>query len=117
MNIESQICTLEQAKRLDWLSNGEKSYFYWAKEPDEKWGVFCCENLPYIEEPKLHAYTSAELGEIINSICTYVTHIREDNLHIYTIAGRATGAKEYLDIPEAHARAEFLIYLLENRND
>ena len=99
MNLEQLCISLDQAKKLKELGVNDSSYFYWVKNT--------ASNLWYLERPCeidmykqefYNAYTSAELAIIITQ-----NVFRWEQL-------------TYEDIPEAQARAEFLIYLLENLN-
>lgn len=116
MKLEDQVISLECAKRLTGLGVKHKSLFYWranyAKDsfevvyiPDEN------------AEPYLPAYTVAELGEMLPEtvgagkarkypsdrkfyFCTYYIDDYKANCEAST---------------ETDARAEMLIYLLENK--
>ncbi len=124
MNLESQVCTLEQAKRLEELGVRSDSLFYWVKTPNEKWGIFYCENIPYAdipyaEEPEISAYTSSEIGEMISKIifreaCPGFLFVCAKDGSLFSTTDIRFWSNE---INEAHARADFFIYFLENRGN
>ena len=126
MELNKQVCNLENAKRLKELGVKQESVFYWSipspeKSKDEKerlilqndcevmlchkwtdWGEFF-ENVS--------AFTSSELGNLIPlDIMNSIQHCGNDKVK-HTLK-----FSELLFIydTEADARASMLIYLLEN---
>lgn len=115
MNLEDQVCSLELAIKLKKLAVKQESYFKWEERENGDKEVYhskatSCTHKYY------SAFTVAELGEILNEetysrrmrkfegwYCTYIRQGIEERL-------RNTIAKT-----EADARANMLIYLLENR--
>ncbi len=140
MNIENYVCTLEQAKKLDKLLGKRESIFYWYKEsipdsrkiPSEYTYQLGSKNVVMRRfnhgqlKPEItfnlnshSAYTSQELGEMISEIELFFSQdaIRRLDAPLYY------RFKDYEDILlrfngfEAQARAEFLINLLESKNE
>lgn len=119
MKLESQVCSLELAKKLKALGVKQKSYAYWIEgkllaigeeNPATYWSV------PYIS-----AFTVAELGEMLprtirkgqtyyaptiwfGEQTTYINYDNREGSKLNPIAGS-----------EADARAKMLCYLLENK--
>lgn len=129
MNLESQACTLEQAKRLEELGVCDSSLFFWALWSDDsdenEWNLYYGDNREYGYLDKVkeyNAYTSAELGEMITKLYPCWSYTRRGDLNLYVIYKNikfppcSLIRKEYYGVPDTHARAEFLIYLLENKN-
>lgn len=133
MKLENQVCTLEQAKRLKELGVKQQANFYWEchgvnvslrtseQIESSNWIVFA-------------AFTVAELGEMLPdvysvsgiwfSICDAGNDKNGKNLEPPNAFSLFTGktVHDLQDTPfknlvfetEAEARAEYLIYLLEN---
>lgn len=142
MNLESQVCTLEQARKLKELGVDEDNYFYWLFEDVilsdiERSKVVTCQNLMVINNlmSSIKAYTSSELGEMISAICdlgweqSIITAFKDkkyNKIH-FKYPSKEEGCGIYDNgfdmyyfskiMLEAHARAEFLIYLLDNRDN
>lgn len=126
MNIENYVSTLEQSKKLDAILGKRKSIFYWTNRTsiysnrksvkdqaylyslhtEMEWNDALTDLRPRWEcLDKFNAYTSQELGEIIEE--------KFGNHH--DSVSRLRVEHEKCE-PEAHARAEFLIYLLESKD-
>jgi len=112
MKLEQQVCTLEQAKRLKELSVFGYSHFVWMNNKNN-------DHLPFIDtndgetrnwmECLGSAYTVAELGVMLPH-----SHLPKyfklwDEWSYKEEDGSVRGYSL-----EAHARAAFLIYLIEN---
>jgi len=113
MKIESQVCSLELAKKLKELGFEQESAFYYADDEDGELLLVLNkdgESDPIVahlgefeEEDSINvsAYTVAELGEMFPDgfICIHANTVEQH--------------REY-DLTEADARAKTLIYLKEN---
>jgi len=129
MQLESQVCSLELAKRLKELGVRQESYFYWSTDNGDKFFVDSEETYPidaHYPRPKIvcAAFTVAELGEILFQI-NYFNLEKTGYLNITTeMIDRHEGYFYRLtnnfseniidDYKEADARARLLIYFLEN---
>lgn len=124
MTLESQVCSLELAKRLKELGVKQESLYYWIKnkftEEEYSWSIFAhkaCqgEDCYVLEEWKqkpycYSAFTASELGEILYSQPKYIGTTREEDgkyriqydMQTWRIADT-----------EADARASMLIHLKE----
>ncbi len=129
MKLEDQVCSLEIAKRLKELGLKQQSLFEWQLFKSEHWAseirLIYKENFTCPSE-SWSAFTGAELGEML----PYSFNIERDKYifsevktfltNLYCICYRNVFKK--LNIPseiiinvnEANARAQMLIYLLEN---
>lgn len=122
MNIENYVCTLDQAKKLDKLLGTRESIFYWLNISAVCGIVFpsVSRDLEQRHFRLGNAYTSQELGEMIsdffNHESVWINNFIDHKIETYcpSIFEKA----EWMEsrFPEAQARAEFLIYLLENKN-
>lgn len=132
MNIESQVCSLELAKRLKELGIKRDSLFYYQNNPYND-GQDCmdfmisecftrersnaiinseCEN---DNNPKYAAFTSTELGEMLPSIG--YGKLNRNNKWVCNYSHTVNPHKKdyYIeDESEANARAKMLIHLIEN---
>lgn len=133
MELTSQVCSLELAKRLKELGVKGDCTFYWSDEGDEN---FILKFKSYNKEVNgdsvewFLAYTVAELGELLpNMIKKVPEDYNEEYIWYLSIEkGTTTGWNvKYIcydyeaidwftltDDSEADARAKMLIYLLEN---
>lgn len=130
MNLNDQVCTLSQAKKLQELGiEQRKGLFEWCVfMPDplgEKWfyaPVYFQEEI----EPQLHewiasAYTASELGIMLPTNPS--SSVNYSYYHRYNWKGHSVGYTALGLIPierewfktEAEARADLLIHLLENK--
>jgi len=127
MELERQVVSLELAKRLKELGMKQKSLFQWiwgredGDEPDDDssnkwvldrhdgaWGMFLC-------KATCSAFTVAELGEMLpNGMMDKRTYGEDWYCYIENpnVVGQAILGS--LCKTEADARAQMLIYLLEN---
>lgn len=120
--IENYVCTLEQAKRLKELGIKQNSLFYYVPSMFHG-GTFIIEYFSIKTEDKYAAFTSQELGELIEDIRHGVSHeiifadiFRFFQLDYISTTDRQTEILfEIKSENEAQARAEFLIYLLEGK--
>ena len=120
MKLQDQVCSLELSKKLKELGVNKESYWYWHKgeledEDDlDDWA----ENHLGVHENAIHAYTVAELGQMLPKEESIVTMIFTNSRCQMAILGyewkdKSIGQSIEADT-EADARAKMLIYLLEN---
>jgi len=138
MNLESQVCSLELAKQLKELGVEKSSLFYWGayENPlsgivsektcsDDDWDIYYCDDKTYKKCPPdwdYPAYTVAELGEMLPDILkeNFTLWMKKyENSWVYDYSYKSisiTGDCEtiFSDKTEANARAEMLIWLIEN---
>lgn len=115
MTLESQVISLDLAKRLKELGVKQESYFYWSEDYDPEdannggWWV-----IRYINpnEDNYSAFTVAELGEMLPDAYISWRSIENDYRCDMLDAG-SMGQLQFADT-EADARAKMLCYLLEN---
>jgi hypothetical protein len=123
MELKNQVCSLEQAKKLKELGVKQESLFYFVEEEVSVadyhtalvWKIEYEGNQAYVEdiewETRISAFTASELGEMLrssNDDIIYHTSTTKVALEIFD--------GEYFSSEiEADARAEMLIYLLENK--
>jgi hypothetical protein len=120
MQIENQVCTLEQGEMLKEFGVKQESLFY---HTHSKWGVMYITSIDFSGNPT-SAYTVAELGEMLPDLieqeskqyelvcikedecwlCRYVRN--NDMLDCFHYAAGKT---------EAEARANMLEYLIESK--
>lgn len=112
MNLKTQVCSLELAKRLKELGVKQESLWYWQRRALGTWHLGLCGYER--RETDISAFTVAELGEMLpNRTCT--SRCPKNNLYYCRLEiekGRWFGRQ---DVTEANARAKMLIYLLENK--
>jgi hypothetical protein len=125
MKLEQQVCGMKLAKRLEELGVKQESYFQWRYFGDNREGEIWLvqpSKEDYRYPTAVSAFTVAELGEMLPR------NVRKgDTFHAPTIwFGEQATYIEYDDresskVPlspiagnEADARAEMLIYLIEN---
>lgn len=120
MKLESQVCSLELARRLKELGVKQDSQFAWEHNGGNLWRV----GMPEISkaigskwEPFYSAFTVAELGEMLPF---HTASHRVDGDPIYWICyERGPFARKDVQNQdgdtEADARAKMLIYLIENK--
>jgi hypothetical protein len=138
MDIEKQVCSLELAKRLKELGVKQESLFYYQNNPYNN-GKDCidlmiverssinnenvimntqCENE---DNPKYSAFTVAELGEMLpilikdGSNLIIWPYLKNDK-KVWDIDynGHEESDETFVSDTEADARAQMLIYLIEN---
>jgi len=125
VKLEDQVCSLELAKRLKELGVKQESHFYHIKERAE-WRLwpytspgFSLEGIrehPREDWEVYSAFTVAELGDMLPK-GFYQTFFVEDGVVVgrpdfKVLENTFTTEKE---TTEANARAQMLIYLLENK--
>lgn len=126
MNLESQVCSLELAKRLKELGVKQDSLFYWGsyenpiygitseyKVPDEQWFVHYIEDSLAIKVPpdySISAFTVAELGEMLPSYRVYTMRYVNKG---WRCKDRDRYSSPQQETTEANARAKMLIWLIE----
>jgi hypothetical protein len=122
MKLENYVCTLEQAKKLKELGVGRESIFSWFRHSgDSQFDIRRYEEIVLAGYEQVGAYTSQELAEEIFKFCDqFRQNISDDEIRMEAIYSKRLSVicPSYMKIPnitEARARAEFLIYLLENR--
>lgn len=116
MNIESQVCSLELAKRLKGIGINDQSFFHWVEYKDkvkleltEVISDYCIECF--------NAYTVAELGEMLkeqwfsSNFIVALSKWRTDFVDPETARSRKPTL--YADT-EADCRAKALIWCIEN---
>lgn len=115
MEIEKQVCSLEQAKRLKELGVKQESLFYWYENYDKP-----CDAYVVSRTKEASAYTVAELGEMLPSgyDTMRISNVVEFTQHYgwfgYDLEGEHFPS-ETLYPTEAQARAAMLIHLLETK--
>jgi hypothetical protein len=127
MNIESQVCSLELAKKLEELKVPQKSLFWWCEHKDGQYYLEYGADCEYGINGH-SAFTVAELGEMLpnkkNGIEVKTVKdggwycIYEDIEVCVEAYKQYHGKKIHRDEwahTEADARAKMLIYLLENK--
>lgn len=120
MQLEKQVCSLELSKRLRELGVKQESVFYWIGK------TLCLYNILEVEMAKIggvrdfySAFTVAELGEMlphVNQILDagmFGCDKLEDGWECSFSS--LNERREFLCKTEADARANALIYLLENK--
>ena len=132
--IKNYICTLEQAKRLKELGIEQNSLFHWSYEPGNYVVKLSSKNIKHIEKD-CAAFTSQELGNFIDNIVVewFSRWDRDLNIDLFTycyedekwfsyaieginiVHGKDWPSRETKTSYEAQARTEFLIYLLEHK--
>lgn len=117
MNIESQVCSLESAKRLKELGVKQPSLFiHLIGGP-----LYFEECLPLMGDGWYQAYTVAELGNLLpNQINNkFLTSHRCSRDGWWVFYANKNDKDEDInatwDLNEANARAKMLIYLIENK--
>lgn len=143
MKLEQQVCSLELAKRLKELGVKQESLFYWVdlnfggKRGDLKpYPMFYQNQRPwddgdlYSEYWLASAFTAAELGLLLPGTITRQEHFVEpydltcqrlgegwyvfyQTVHDFAVLNGDEGMRNAQS--EADARAELLIYLIENK--
>ena len=122
MTLESQVCSLELAKRLKELGVKQESVHYWCDPSDgNKRGIGFIRDNHVGYKVYCSAFTVAELGEMLPiGAESYKTDPRlavhkngkwQTNVYVNTLVNRV---REFADT-EADARAKTLVYLLENK--
>jgi len=125
MKLENQVCTLEQAKEFDELGLELETLWRWQDSESDKWELVSAEDC-IDGDNSLPAYSCAELGAVLpysiidghvaHILCVWKVHQQfscayekcgENKKHLFD---------EIIDGEhEAHAKADLLIYLLEEK--
>jgi len=136
MQLETQVCSLDLAKRLKELGVKQESLFCWMKNPEDK--EPCIGDTYIIEKAapdKLiaSAFTVAELGEMLPATLGEPNAPKQIDVEMYVYHSPRlyeVAVSDYVDIEGKHlphqiqhaieptetdARAKMLIYLLENK--
>lgn len=121
MELEDQVASLDLCMKLKSLGMKQDSCFYWRKDGDE---LFLGNN-EHVDAIALlcSAYTVAELGEILPD-CLYATTASAEDRPIFMnkidgvysvgiLNPNKTIYPRFIGKSEANARADLLIYLLE----
>jgi hypothetical protein len=115
MKLEDQVCSLELAKKLKELGVKQESYFYW--EWFSQNGKACLISQDGWKINKMNtssAFTVAELGLLLPSKC----YTKKDRFPIEWFCYRYVDENQedvWISDTEANARAEMLIYLIDNK--
>jgi hypothetical protein len=129
MKLEKQVCSFMQAKKLSDLGLKAVTYFYWVKGENEEPTLIPCPANPETIRKKIYpAPTVAELGILLPAEITY----EDEDLYLQGTMGNRPGEFYYIwfqfatdnaewelfpaieEDTEAEARAEALIWLMEN---
>lgn len=107
MNLESQVCSLELAKRLKELGVKQESLFYWIID-----AIGTRYDLQTGSNSFWSAFTVAELGEML----PYYHYSLVISLRFFDfyLDHPTKGALIFKETTEVNARAKMLIYLIEN---
>lgn len=129
MKLEDQVCSYEQAAELDHLIKEKDSCFYWCGD-SSKAVLMSSENLMAADEASMlrsldyiqfPAYTVAELGEMLGRYQVVKVKDIEVEEEYWAITDLDIDfnitwmSGEFDDKRENEARAEALIFLLENK--
>jgi hypothetical protein len=132
MNLESQVCSLELAKRLKELGVKQESYFYWLNNCLDDWIIFHAENdncnqhsgpgditflnIKKRENKAYSAFTVTELGELLPDWFDSCKRNGSKNDWHCRVFEKDTDKNHHAFAEtEVEARAKMLIYLLENK--
>lgn len=124
MEIENQLCSIEQSKRLKELRIRNSGQFNWKEFEHKKtkeikigWtfgGVGQWESLKsYNIQGNYSAFTCAELGVMLREYCNRISSTNENNYLI--LEKDLPNASFSAQSTETKARAELLIFLLESK--
>lgn len=131
MTLESQVCSLELAKKLEELGVKQDGCFIYGETQEDGWIIYPGEHMEGVYD-WVNAYTVAELGEMLPWSITIEG--KSYHLEIMPSQGSTISGKQKIDMwhiayarmdtkhiawseanTEADARAKMLIYLLENK--
>lgn len=126
--LEDQVISLEIAEKLRKLGVKEDSLFYWAYADDDKqWELVFgmdleeyADDFPYQSMNIIPAYNVAELGDLMKGKGMGTTAYSDIQKQWWVSGGKwdVTNQKYSevkMDLNEANARAQMLVYLLENK--
>lgn len=108
MKIKDQLCSLELAKQLKELGVKQSSYWCWKKMKSNKAHDDYFLSSWDIEDRDIHAYTVAELGEMLPE---WVTSEKNSEGRFFVRSEDAV--YNTLENTEADARAKMLIHLIK----
>lgn len=122
MKLESQVVSLDLAKKLKELNVKQESLFYWVETEFDGWQLLYAEGLKHKEitnGPLCSAFTSSELGKMLpsgiwsgkNNSCHYFEDYIIWNQTISVIHDDI----EFIGATESDVRAKMLVYLVENK--
>lgn len=127
MNLKSQVCSLELAKRLDELSVPQSSLFYWVRE--KIFPEFTIQYISWFDDLDVSAslsenyehyaaFTTAELGNMLPSNVRSQKIYHSDGwvCHVYfqSMDDNDDDIREdFIGNTEANARAAMLVWLIE----
>lgn len=128
MKLQSQCCTLEQAKRLKELGVKQESLFKWncqtnygfggIHENREDWNIIYG-NPPLLSELVYSAFTCAELGEMLPDRVPETIDgkwLIQQKVGLWEVGyGNQTTDVSFEAKNEAEACSSMLIYLIENK--
>lgn len=117
MELEKQVCSLELAQKLKELGVKQESAFWWSRYgrssiPEDQFEIHYQAVITFRdgnEVPYFSAFTVAELGEMLAKIGFRSGSRNGSEYWCATLVDET----EYADT-EANARAQMLVYLLEN---
>jgi predicted amino acid racemase len=114
MKLQSQVCTLEQAKKLNELGVKQDSLFYWIDRKDKSRVVYSGLIEDIEKLTTYSAFTVAELGVMLP--CYYVVYYTV--AHGYCVCRKMENGELQRPLltgcTQAKAGAAMLIFLLEN---
>jgi hypothetical protein len=117
MELEKQVCSLELAKKLKELGLKQESYFWWFQNArNGNWMMGDASDAikkdGKKEIPSYSAFTVAELGEMLPRE-EWGADSMSKKYRVWW--KRAPVETDWIENTEADARAEMLVYLLENK--
>lgn len=121
MKLEDQVCTFEQAKIFEKLGVNAKSLFVWVKDRQTHQNTlsFGVEVLPADKFNGLKAYTVAELGILLGKFRVVRIKQHGEGDPYFRLESLDFTITNYIpifgELTEAQARAECLIYLINQK--
>jgi hypothetical protein len=111
MKLEDQVCSFRQSKILaKHLPVFQTEPYFWYTKSG---GIISVDNFHWQAESWIPTYTVAELGVLLHGYIIFVNNVGFWQLSKATPLNALTSLSLYKDIPEAHARADALIWLIE----
>lgn len=117
MSIEKHVTSLELSKRLKELGVKQESEFYWAEIfITQEIAVVSSKSFSITKGPIASAFLSSELGELLPEDCYLIKRKRrqQESYGWYCKSFRNDSYIQFSNT-EADARANMLIYLIENK--
>ena len=117
MKIEHQVSNRELSKELRDLGVPQESYFSWEQHWSQRWKLYPDGKHWWLNfsEKHISAYTTSELGEIINEkLGVTRTHHWKTFLGVKWFGSWSTVGEVVEADTEANCRAKLLIYLIKN---